>query len=78
MRFLFSYQFCGKTYRERDVEQVLDELEETVRPMLFFVDDNLVNNKKGADERAIRLFKGMIERGIKKSLVFSGCIKHCR
>lgn len=60
-------QFCGKTYRERDVEQVLDELEETVRPMLFFVDDNLVNNKKGADERAIRLFKGMIERGIKKA-----------
>ncbi len=34
--------------------------------MLFFVDDNLVNNKKGADERAIRLFKGMIERGIRK------------
>jgi radical SAM superfamily enzyme YgiQ (UPF0313 family) len=59
-------QFCGKTYRERDVEEVLDELEETTRPMLFFVDDNLVNNKKGADKRAIRLFKGMIERGIKK------------
>ena len=59
-------QFCGKTYRERDVEEVLDELEETTRPMLFFVDDNLVNNKKDADERAIRLFKGMIERGIKK------------
>ncbi|MEI7898238.1 MAG: radical SAM protein [bacterium] len=59
-------QMCGKTYREREVEDVLDELEETTRPMLFFVDDNLVNNKKGADERAIRLFKGMIERGIKK------------
>jgi radical SAM superfamily enzyme YgiQ (UPF0313 family) len=59
-------QLCGKTYRERDVEDVLDELETTTRPMLFFVDDNLVNNKKGADERAIRLFKGMIERGIKK------------
>lgn len=59
-------QMCGKTYRERDIEDVLDELETTTRPMLFFVDDNLVNNKKGADERAIRLFKGMIERGIKK------------
>ena len=59
-------QLCGKTYRERAVEEILDELEETTRPMLFFVDDNLVNNKKGADERAIRLFKGMIERGIKK------------
>jgi radical SAM superfamily enzyme YgiQ (UPF0313 family) len=59
-------QMCGKTYRERDVEDVLDELEKTTRPLLFFVDDNLVNNKKGADERAIRLFKGMIERGIRK------------
>ena len=57
---------CGKTYRERDIDDVLDELGETTRPALFFVDDNLVNNKKGADERAIRLFKGMVERGIKK------------
>ena len=59
-------QLCGKTYRERRVEEILDELEETTRPMLFFVDDNLINNKKGAAERAILLFKGMIERGIKK------------
>ncbi|MEI7727499.1 MAG: radical SAM protein [Bacteroidota bacterium] len=59
-------QLCGKTYREREVAEILDELEETSRPMLFFVDDNLINNKKGADERAIRLFKGMIERGINK------------
>ncbi|MEI6683987.1 MAG: radical SAM protein [Bacteroidota bacterium] len=59
-------QMCGKTYRERDIEDVLDELGETTRPALFFVDDNLVNNKKGADERAIRLFKGMVGRGIKK------------
>ncbi|MCX6247522.1 MAG: radical SAM protein [Bacteroidetes bacterium] len=62
-------QMCGKTYRERDVEDILAELEETTRPLLFFVDDNLVNQKKGADERAIRLFKGMVERGIKKHWV---------
>lgn len=59
-------QMCGKTYRERDVEDVLDELEQTTRPLLFFVDDNLVNNNKDAQERAIRLFKGMVQRGIKK------------
>jgi radical SAM superfamily enzyme YgiQ (UPF0313 family) len=59
-------QMCGETYRERDVEDVLNELEKTSRPLLFFIDDNLVNNKKGADERAIRLFKGMIERRIRK------------
>jgi radical SAM superfamily enzyme YgiQ (UPF0313 family) len=58
---------CGKTYRERDVDDVLDELEETTRTTIFFVDDNLVNNRKGAEERAIRLFKGMVERGMKKS-----------
>jgi len=56
----------GKSYRERDVEEVLDELETTTRPLLFFIDDNLVNHKKGADERAIRLFKGMVGRGINK------------
>ena len=59
-------QMCGRTYRERPVEDVLDELEETRRPLLFIVDDNLVNNKKGADQRAISLFKGMTERKIKK------------
>jgi radical SAM superfamily enzyme YgiQ (UPF0313 family) len=59
-------QMCGKTYREREVDDVLDELEITSRRLLFFVDDNLINNKKGAEERAIRLFKGMVDRGIKK------------
>jgi radical SAM superfamily enzyme YgiQ (UPF0313 family) len=59
-------RMCGKTYREREVDEVLDELEKTTRRLLFFVDDNLVNNQKGAEERAIRLFKGMVDRGIKK------------
>ncbi len=59
-------QMCGKSYRERDVEVVLDELEQTNRPLLFFSDDNLVNNNKGAQERAIRLFKGMVERKLNK------------
>lgn len=59
-------QMCGKTYRERDINDVLDELEQTDRSLLFFVDDNLINQKKGAQERAISLFKGMVERGMKK------------
>jgi len=59
-------QMCGKLYRERKVDDILDELEATNRPLLFFVDDNLINNRKGAKERAISLFKGMVERGIKK------------
>jgi radical SAM superfamily enzyme YgiQ (UPF0313 family) len=67
-------QFCGKTYREREVGDILDELEETTRPLLFFVDDNFVNNKKGAAERAISLFKGMIERKIKKLWICQAAI----
>ncbi len=59
-------QMCGKTYRERDVEVVLDELENTPGKLLFFIDDNLLNNKKGSEERAIRLFKGMVERKLNK------------
>lgn len=59
-------QMCGKTYRERDIEHVLDELEQTKRSLLFFVDDNLINQKKGAEERAVRLFRGMVERKMKK------------
>lgn len=59
-------QMCGKTYREREIAHVLDELEQTRRPLIFFVDDNLVNNHKGSEERAVRLFRGMVERGIKK------------
>lgn len=57
---------CGQQYRERDIEDVLKELAETERKLLFFVDDNLVNNKKGAEERAIALFKGMVDRGMHK------------
>lgn len=59
-------QMCGKTYRERVIEDVLNELQECDRKLLFFVDDNLVNNRKGAQERAIALFKGMVDRGIDK------------
>lgn len=59
-------QLCGKQYRERDVDDVLDEMEKTTRPLLFIVDDHLVNNNKNGRERAIRLFKGMVDRGIKK------------
>ncbi len=59
-------QMCGKKYRERPIEDVLDEMEEMQRPYCFIVDDHLVNNNKHSRQRAISLFKGMVERGIKK------------
>lgn len=58
--------FNGRCYRQRDVESVLDELETVRTQLVYFVDDNLYGYGKTASERAIRLFKGIIERGIKK------------
>jgi radical SAM superfamily enzyme YgiQ (UPF0313 family) len=57
----------GKHYRLRPIEEVLDKLE-TIQGdnrSLFFVDDNLIGIGKEHQERAILLFKGMVERGIK-------------
>lgn len=58
--------FNGHRYRKRPVETVLDELQTISQKMIFFVDDNIIGFGKGDEERAIALFKGMIERGIKK------------
>jgi radical SAM superfamily enzyme YgiQ (UPF0313 family) len=58
--------FNGLKYRKRPVEKVLDELETIPQRMIFFVDDNIIGFGQQDEERAIALFKGMIERGIKK------------
>ena len=65
-------EFCsvtalnGHRYRQRPVEEVLDELEVLPEKMVFFVDDNIIGYGRAAAERALLLFKGMIERGIRK------------
>lgn len=58
--------FNGSRYRKRPVEKVLDELQTIPQKMVFFVDDNIIGYGKDDEERAIALFKGMVERGIKK------------
>jgi radical SAM superfamily enzyme YgiQ (UPF0313 family) len=58
--------FNGRRYRQRPVEDVLDELETIPQDKVFFVDDNIIGYSKEAAERAITLFKGIINRGIKK------------
>jgi len=58
--------FNGRRYRQRPVEEVLDELETIPQKRVFFVDDNIIGYGKEADKRAVALFKGIIERGIKK------------
>ena len=65
-------EFCsvttlyGRTYRQRPVEDVLDELETTDEKNVLFIDDNILGYGKKAEQRAIQLFQGMIERGLNK------------
>ena len=58
--------FHGRTYRQRPVEDVLDQLESLNSKFLFFLDDNILGYGQKAEERAIQLFRGMIDRGLKK------------
>jgi radical SAM superfamily enzyme YgiQ (UPF0313 family) len=58
--------FNGHRYRQRPVDEVLDELEIIPKKMVFFVDDNIIGYGKVAADRALAIFRGMIERRIKK------------
>lgn len=58
--------FHGRTYRERPVEEVLDELEAVNNKNIYFLDDTILGYGKKAEERAIQLFRGMKERGLNK------------
>jgi radical SAM superfamily enzyme YgiQ (UPF0313 family) len=60
------HTFNGSHYRERPVEEVLDELETISHQKVYFVDDNIIGYSKKSKERAKKLFKGMIDRGIRK------------
>jgi radical SAM superfamily enzyme YgiQ (UPF0313 family) len=61
--------FNGCQYRQRPIEEILDELEMIPKKLLFFFDDNIIGYGKPAQERAIELFKGMVRRKIKKHWV---------
>ncbi|MDY6932670.1 MAG: radical SAM protein [Spirochaetota bacterium] len=68
----FNCEFCsvtafnGAEYRQRPVEEVLDELQTIMKKVVYFVDDNILGVGKKAEERAIDLFKGMMDRKIRK------------
>lgn len=68
----FNCYFCsvtkylGKEYRQRRPDDVLDELEATKGKYIAFLDDNLIGYSPESKKRAIKLFKGMIERGVNK------------
>ena len=58
--------FNGRRYRHRPVEEILAELETIPQKMLFFVDDNIIGYGQSSRERALTLFKGMVERKLDK------------
>jgi radical SAM superfamily enzyme YgiQ (UPF0313 family) len=68
----FNCHFCsvskylGNEYRQRDPDQVLDEIEQINGHYITFVDDNLVGHNEEHRNRAKKLFKGLIDRGINK------------
>ena len=63
--FCSVHTFNGNCYRLRPIDEVLDELETIEHNMVYFVDDNLIGYGKKSQQRAIELFKGIIDRGIK-------------
>ncbi len=68
----FDCDFCsvsrylGREYRKKSVDNILDELETIENEYVFFLDDNVVGYGKESEEKAIQLFKGMIDRKINK------------
>ncbi|MCG8640174.1 MAG: B12-binding domain-containing radical SAM protein [Desulfobacterales bacterium] len=68
-------EFCAVTsfngYRRRKfpVEQALDAFEAIPHRIVGFLDDNLIGHSKKDVEYAKTLFRGIIERGIKKTWV---------
>ena len=58
--------FNGHRFRQRPLDEVLLELKTIPQKNIFFVDDNILGYGKAAEDRAIRLFRGIAEQGIRK------------
>jgi len=58
--------FQKQRFRERPYEDVLNEMAATDYKGLMLAEDNFYGHGKRSNERARNLFKGMVERGIKK------------
>ncbi len=58
--------FNGSKYRFRPIQDVIEEMKEIPQKWLFIVDDNIVGHNKAAQERAIELFRAMVEHKVNK------------
>lgn len=56
----------GFKYRERPVPEILDELEIIPQKLIYFVDDNMIGYSARSRDHVMELFRGIIDRGIKK------------
>jgi radical SAM superfamily enzyme YgiQ (UPF0313 family) len=59
-------KYLGKQFRQRTVEDVLDELQDIKSDYLFFLDDNLIGYSRESKQRAADIFEGMVRLGLKK------------
>ncbi len=68
----FNCSFCsvsrylGKAYRQRPAESVLRELESIKGKRILFLDDNLIGYSNENRLRALEIFRGMLERKMRK------------
>ena len=59
-------RFNGGRYRTRPVDDVIEELAGIEEKAVFFVDDNLFGRGRSGRDRAIALFRRMVEQKIEK------------
>jgi len=77
--FCSTTVFHGNRFRMRPVGEILDELASFDQRYVFFVDDNLIGYGKAARQRALDLFKGMVERKLDyKKVIENTCIKEAQ
>ena len=68
----FKCNFCsvtafnGNEYRQRPIEEVLNEMQMIKKDFFYIVDDNILGFGKEHERRALKLFKGMLEKKINK------------
>jgi radical SAM superfamily enzyme YgiQ (UPF0313 family) len=68
----FNCHFCsvsnylGREYRQRNPEDILEELDQIPGKFIAFMDDNLIGYSPESRKRARALFEGMIKRGYRK------------
>jgi radical SAM superfamily enzyme YgiQ (UPF0313 family) len=59
-------KYLGKQYRQRNTDDILQEIKEIKGNYIFFLDDNLIGYGKECYQHAKELFRGMIKLGLNK------------